>query len=88
MLATYAYDNLGNRTSVTFGNGATQAFTYDPVSRLASLTNDLLTQPSRGDGKRPDDRLDLLQDYGHRLRSRFTQSTFSALRRNRTASLQ
>lgn len=40
-LATYGYDNLGNRTSVTFGNGAAQAFTYDPVSRLASLTNDL-----------------------------------------------
>ena len=41
VLATYAYDNLGNRTGVTFGNGAAQAFTYDAVSRLASLTNDL-----------------------------------------------
>jgi RHS repeat-associated protein len=41
VLATYAYDNLGNRTGVTYGNGAAQAFTYDAVSRLASLTNDL-----------------------------------------------
>jgi YD repeat-containing protein len=41
VLATYAYDNLGNRTSVTFGNGAAQAFSYDPVSRLSQLTNNL-----------------------------------------------
>jgi len=39
VLADYAYDNLGNRLSVSFDNGASQAFTYDPVSRLASLTN-------------------------------------------------
>ena len=41
VLATYGYDNLGRRTSMTFGNGASQVFTYDAVSRLASLTNDL-----------------------------------------------
>lgn len=41
VLATYGYDNLGNGTSVTFGNGASQVYTYDAVSRLASLTNDL-----------------------------------------------
>jgi RHS repeat-associated protein len=41
VLATYGYDNLGNRTSVTFGNGASQAFTYDPVSRLNQITSDL-----------------------------------------------
>jgi RHS repeat-associated protein len=40
-LATYGYDNLGNRTSASFANGASQAFTYDPVSRLATLTNTL-----------------------------------------------
>jgi len=40
-LASYGYDGLGNRTSVAFANGASQAFTFDPVSRLASLTNDL-----------------------------------------------
>ncbi len=41
VLATYTYDNLGNRLSTTFGNGAVQAFTFDPVSRLSQLTNDL-----------------------------------------------
>jgi RHS repeat-associated protein len=41
VLATYAYDNLGNRTSRTFGNGGVQGYNYDPVSRLASLSNDL-----------------------------------------------
>ena len=41
MLATYAYDNLGNRTGVTFGNGVAQASATTPVSRLASLTNKL-----------------------------------------------
>ncbi|WP_439568604.1 RHS repeat domain-containing protein [Sphingopyxis sp.] len=41
VLASYAFDNLGRRTSVTFGNGGIQSFGYDPVSRLASLTNDL-----------------------------------------------
>jgi RHS repeat-associated protein len=41
VLATYAYDDLRRRTSVTFGNGAAQAFSYDPVSRLSQLTNDL-----------------------------------------------
>jgi RHS repeat-associated protein len=40
-LAAYAYDNLGNRTALTFANGASQVYSYDPVSRLASLTNNL-----------------------------------------------
>lgn len=41
VLASYVYDNLGNRTSMTFGNGANQTFAYDPVSRLSQLTNNL-----------------------------------------------
>src|SRR5207253_7651988 len=41
VLASYGYDNLGNRTSVTFGNGASQVFSYDPVLRLSQLTNNL-----------------------------------------------
>ena len=40
-LATYAYDSLSRRTSVTFGNGVVQGFTYDNASRLATQTNDL-----------------------------------------------
>ena len=39
VLADYAYDNLGNRTGVTFDSGASQGFSYDPVSRLSQLTN-------------------------------------------------
>ena len=53
VLATYAYDDLGNQTKLTLGNGVIQNFTYDPVSRLASLgnalpggtTNDLTINP-------------------------------------------
>jgi len=41
VLANYAFDNLGRRTGVTFGNGSSQSFAYDPVSRLSTLTNDL-----------------------------------------------
>ena len=41
VLAAYAYDDLGRRTSVTFGNGSVQSFGYDAVSRLSTLTNDL-----------------------------------------------
>src|SRR3546814_12428704 len=33
VLAAYAFDNLGRRTSVTFGNGSVQSFGYDAVSR-------------------------------------------------------
>lgn len=41
VLATYAYDNLGNRTSLTYGNGVVQTYAYDPVSRLQTLTTDI-----------------------------------------------
>jgi len=41
VLATYAYDDLGRRTSVTRGNGTTTSYGYDAVSRLTSLTQDL-----------------------------------------------
>jgi RHS repeat-associated protein len=41
VLASYAFDNLGRRSSVTFGNGSVQGFTYDAASRLDTLTNNL-----------------------------------------------
>uniref|UniRef100_UPI000688D502 RHS repeat protein n=1 Tax=Sphingomonas sp. URHD0057 TaxID=1380389 RepID=UPI000688D502 len=41
VLADYTADNLGRRTGVTFANGASQSFGYDPVSRLASVGNTL-----------------------------------------------
>lgn len=41
VLATYAYNNLGKRTSLAAGNGTVTSWSYDPVGRLASLTQDL-----------------------------------------------
>lgn len=41
VLASFGYDQLGNRTSISFGNGTSQSYSYDPVSRLSSLTADL-----------------------------------------------
>jgi RHS repeat-associated protein len=37
VLASYSYDNLGHRTGIAFGNGASQTYVYDAVSRLSSL---------------------------------------------------
>jgi YD repeat-containing protein len=44
VLATYAYDDMGQRTSVTYGNGTSQSYSFDAVSRLSALT------PSSGTG--------------------------------------
>jgi RHS repeat-associated protein len=41
VLATFGYDSLGRRTSLTRGNGAVTSYTYDSVSRLASQSEDL-----------------------------------------------
>ncbi|MGH6615654.1 RHS repeat domain-containing protein [Sphingomonas sp.] len=41
VLATYAYDDLGLRTSLTRGNGTTTSYALDPISRLSSLTQNL-----------------------------------------------
>lgn len=41
VLATYAYDNLGRRTSLTRGNGVITSYGYDAASRLTTLTQDL-----------------------------------------------
>jgi len=37
VLATIAYDDLGRRATLTRGNGTVTTYTFDPVSRLASL---------------------------------------------------
>jgi RHS repeat-associated protein len=39
-LGTYAYDDLGRRTSLTRGNGTVTTYSYDPASRLTSLGHD------------------------------------------------
>ncbi len=41
VLATYAYDNLGRRTTLTRGNGVVTTYGYDAVSRLTNLASDL-----------------------------------------------
>lgn len=41
VLATYAYDSLGRRTSLTRGNGTVTSYDYDPVSRLDELVQNL-----------------------------------------------
>jgi RHS repeat-associated protein len=37
VLATFGYDDLGRRTSLTRGNGTVTSYSYDPVSRLSQL---------------------------------------------------
>jgi YD repeat-containing protein len=39
VLATYAYDNLGDRTSTVRGNGTSTAFGYDTLPRLTSIAH-------------------------------------------------
>ncbi|HEV2078767.1 MAG TPA: hypothetical protein VGR19_02555 [Allosphingosinicella sp.] len=41
VLATFAYDDLGRRTSLTRGNGTVTDYAHDPVSRLQTLTQNL-----------------------------------------------
>jgi RHS repeat-associated protein len=40
VLASFVYDELGRRKSLTRGNGAATTYGYDPASRLASLAHD------------------------------------------------
>jgi RHS repeat-associated protein len=41
VLGTYAYDDLGRRTSLTRGNGTSTSYSYDNVDRLTSLAHSL-----------------------------------------------
>jgi len=41
VLATFDYDDLGRRTTLTRGDGAVTTYAYDAASRLESLANDL-----------------------------------------------
>ncbi|HEU4962156.1 MAG TPA: RHS repeat-associated core domain-containing protein [Sphingomonas sp.] len=41
VLASYSYDNLGNRVGATYGNGTTSTWAPDAVSRLSSLVQNL-----------------------------------------------
>jgi RHS repeat-associated protein len=46
VLATFGYDDLGRRTSLTRGNGTVTSYGYDAVSRLASLGHDFAGSPA------------------------------------------
>ena len=41
VLATYAYDDRGRRTSLTRGNGTVTSYAYDDVSRLGQIVQNL-----------------------------------------------
>jgi RHS repeat-associated protein len=41
VLATYVYDDLGRRTSLTRGDGSVLGYSYDAVSRLSQLADNL-----------------------------------------------
>jgi len=41
VLASYGYDDLGRRTTMTRGNGTVTSYGYDAASRLSSLVQDL-----------------------------------------------
>jgi RHS repeat-associated protein len=41
VLASYGYDDLGRRISITRGNGTVTSYGYDAVSRMTSLSQDL-----------------------------------------------
>src|SRR3954470_20779416 len=41
VLATYAYDDLGRRTSLTRGNGTSTSYSFDNASRLTQIADDL-----------------------------------------------
>jgi RHS repeat-associated protein len=41
ILATYAYDSLGRRSSITRGNGTVTSYSFDAASRLTGFTHDL-----------------------------------------------
>jgi RHS repeat-associated protein len=40
-LVSYTLDNLGRRTTLTRGNGTVTSYSYDPISRLSSFTQNL-----------------------------------------------
>jgi len=65
-LASYGYDDLGRRTSLTRGNGTSTSYGYDPASRLSGLSIDLAGTAS-----------DLNLGFGYNAASQITSTTRS-----------
>lgn len=66
LLGTYEYDNLGRRTSLTRGNGTSTTYSFDAVSRLSQLVQDL-----NGSGN------DLTLGFSHNPASQIASNTRS-----------
>lgn len=41
VLATFAYDDMGRRTELNYGNGTQTTYDYDAMGRLSQLVQDL-----------------------------------------------
>jgi len=65
-LGTYAYDDLGRRTSLTRSNGVVTSYGYDNGSRLTSLVSDLAGTAN-----------DLTLGFGYNQASQITSTTRS-----------
>ena len=61
LLAVYAYNNLGQRVSITRGNGVVTTFAYDDLARLDAMRNDLASTAS-----------DQLYDFSRNLSDQIT----------------
>ena len=65
-LATYAYDDLSRRTTVTLGNNTSTSYGYDTRNNLSSLAHDLSGTAQ-----------DISIGYGRNLLNEITQQNFS-----------
>lgn len=45
LIASFAYDDMGRRTLLTYGDGSTATYAYDAASRLSSLAHDFASTP-------------------------------------------
>jgi YD repeat-containing protein len=66
VLATFAYDDRGRRTSLTRGNGTVTSYTYDRASRLTQMVQDV-----------PDASRDLTLGFGYNPASQIVSNSRS-----------
>ncbi|CAM5373689.1 RHS repeat-associated protein OS=Sphingobium scionense OX=1404341 GN=GGQ90_002153 PE=4 SV=1 [Sphingobium scionense] len=73
VLATFSYDNLGNRIGLARGNGASTSYTPDAISRLTSLAQNLASTAS-------DQTLGFVYSAGSQIVSRSSSNDAYAMR--------